>query len=61
MVEIKPFQPVGETSEMLGLSIYFLRQGIKNGTIPFIRCGNKALINVPKLIEQLDAESVNSK
>ena len=57
----KRFLTIEETAEKTGLSVYFLRQGIKSGWIPHIRCGCKAMINFPKLIEILDSESVNSK
>lgn len=57
----KRFMTVEETSEQTGLSMFYLRQGIKTGRFPFIRCGNKAMINFPKLIEILDNESVNGK
>ena len=61
MDEIKRFLTIEETAEKTGLSMYYLRQGIKTGRFPFIRCGNKAMINFPKLIEILDNESVNGK
>ena len=54
------FLTIEETSEQLGLAVYYLRQGIKAGWIPYIRCGNKAMINLPKLIEILDAESTGN-
>ncbi len=57
----KRFMTVEETSEQTGLSMFYLRQGIKTGRFPFIRCGNKAMINFLKLIEILDNESVNGK
>ena len=56
----KRFQAIEETSEQLGLSVYYLRQGIKSGWIPHIRCGNKAMINVPKLLEILDNMSITA-
>ena len=31
-----------------------LRQMVKNGTAPFIMCGNKALINYNKLVQMLE-------
>ena len=56
---IKPFLPIKETSDKYGLSVFYLRQGIKEGWVPHIRCGNKAMINIAKLIEILDEKSVN--
>lgn len=53
----KYFLTITETAEQTGLSTYYLRQGIREGWIPFIRCGAKAMINFPKLIAILDEES----
>ena len=59
MSEIKRFQTYSETSKSLGLAVYYLRKGVNAGWIPHVKCGCKVMINVPKLIEILDAESVN--
>lgn len=56
---IPPFQTIEKVSEVTGLSVFYLRQGIRTGKIPHIKCGCKNMINLPKLIEQLNAESVN--
>lgn len=55
----KRFLTIEETAEQTGLSVYYLRQGIRKGWIPHIKCGNKSMINYAKLIELLDAESAN--
>jgi len=52
-----PFQSVKETCRSLGVSQFYLRNGIKDGTVPHIRSGNKILINVPKLLDALNRES----
>ena len=59
MQDQKPYQSIEKTADLLGLSPYFLRQGIRAGWIPHIRCGVKAMINLPKLIEILNSKSVN--
>lgn len=59
METLKRFQTIEEVAEVTGLSVYYLRQGIRTGRIPHIKCGCKNMINLPKLIELLDAESVN--
>lgn len=51
----QPFQRVPQASTTTGLSQHFLREGIKNGTVPHIRSGNVALVNVPLLLRQLGA------
>ena len=52
-----PFQTIRDACATTGLSMYYLRQGVKAGTIPHLRSGEKYLINVPLLMEKLDAES----
>ena len=51
----KPFQSLKECCETTGLSVYYLRCGIKNGTVPYITSGTKYLVNVPALLRQLKA------
>lgn len=53
---MKPFQKIQEACKTTGLSMYFLRQGCKNGTIPHIKSGTVYLINVPALLRQLGAD-----
>lgn len=51
---IKPFLGIIETAKATGLSTYFIREGIRKGWIPFIRCGNKAMINMKLFLPMLD-------
>ncbi len=51
----QPFQRVPQASTTTGLSQHYLREGIRNGTIPHIRSGNTPLVNVPALLRQLGA------
>ena len=51
-----PFMKIGAASRATGLSQYFLRQGCKDGTVPHIKSGTVYLVNVAKLLRQLDAE-----
>ena len=51
------FQTFVDSSRITGLSQYYLRRGCKTGTIPHIKSGNKFLINIPLLIEQMDLAS----
>ena len=57
--EFKRFMSIEETALETGLAVFFIRQGVRAGWIPHIKCGNKAMINIPKLIEILDEQSVN--
>ena len=63
---MKPFQKIGEACKTIGLSMYFLRQGCKDGTIPHVKSGTTYMINVPALLEQLgvpegDREAVKAQ
>ncbi|MDY5559857.1 MAG: hypothetical protein SPG04_09970 [Candidatus Heritagella sp.] len=51
------FQPVKQAAKTTGLSEWFLRQALKNGTLPHIRTGTKVLVNVPRLLAELDEQS----
>ena len=50
-----PFQSVTDAAKTTGLSTFFLRRGLRDGTIPHIKSGNKYLINIPRLLEVLNA------
>lgn len=51
------FMKLKDASKQTGLSVYYLRQGCRNNTVPHICVGTKFLINVDALMEKLDAES----
>lgn len=46
---------VGETAELLGISLRHLRKLIAEGAIPFWRAGNRVLIDPEKLRRWIDA------
>ena len=48
------FQPIKEAVKITGLSEYFLRQNLKAVNIPYIKCGKKILINMPRLEAELE-------
>lgn len=56
-VRSKPFMTLKEACSFTGLSVYFLRNGVKDGSVPHIKAGNRYLVNVPLLIERLNRES----
>ena len=51
----KPFQSVKDAARSTGLSEHYLRTEIKKGTIAIIMSGNKAYINMSKLMDRLNA------
>ena len=57
-IEQKPFMNVKDTAAVTGLSQCYLRQELKAGHIPHIRCGKNErniLINVPALLKSMGA------
>lgn len=53
--ENTPFMKIKEASQVTGLSMYYLRNGCKDGTVPCIKSGTVYFINVPRLLEKLNA------
>lgn len=51
------FKTIKAAAQETGLSACFIRQGCKNGTVPHIRSGCKTYVNVPALLQKLEAES----
>ena len=52
-----PFQDMKQTAKSLGLSYYYIRQLKRDGKLPGIYNGNIFLVNVPLLLESLNASS----
>lgn len=50
-----PFQKLPDACKTTGLSMYYLRNGCKNGTIPHIKSGTTYYVNVCALLRQLGA------
>ncbi len=55
----KRFLTIEETASQTGLSVHYIRTGVRAGWIPHIKCGCKTMINIKKLTELLDEQSVN--
>ena len=53
----KIYTSIRETAEITGLSQWYIRERIKAGEICFLQTGAKYLVNMPRLLEQLDKES----
>lgn len=51
------YQKITDAARTTGLSSYFIRKGCKSGEIPHIRSGATYYVNVPALLQKLDAES----
>lgn len=50
---LTPFMSIEEAAAFTGLSQHYLRQGVRNNTIPHIRCGTSYKVNVPQLLDRL--------
>lgn len=48
-----PFQKIPEACKTTGFSMYFLRKGCKDGTVPHVKSGSTYMINVPALLRKL--------
>jgi len=55
------YQPIKDTVKITGLSEFYLRKQLKAGVLPHIKSGTKVLINVPKLLAQLEKESTDTE
>lgn len=51
-----PFQKIPDACKSTGLSMYFLRKGCKEGTVPHIKSGTTYFVNVPALLKKLGAD-----
>lgn len=57
MKEINPpFQKIPEACKTTGLSMYFLRKGCRDGSVPHVKSGAVYLVNVPALLQKLGVE-----
>lgn len=54
-MEHTPFMKIKDAARVTGLSMYYLRNGCKDGTVPHVKSGTVYLVNVPRLLEKLDA------
>ncbi len=52
-----PYQSVKNAARLSGLSTYYIRKGIQEGRIPFIRIGSDYRVNFPAFLRQLEEES----
>ncbi len=53
----KMFITMKEAAKITGVPYGQLRRGCHAGTVPYIQSGQRFLINMPALIEQLNRES----
>ncbi len=51
-----PFMKIKDACRVTGLSCYYLRRGVRDGSIPHVKSGTVYLINVPALLKQLGVD-----
>lgn len=49
----RPFMKIAEAAKATGLSCYFLRHGVTDGSVPHVKSGKTYYINVPVLLQRL--------
>lgn len=54
----KMFASIKDAAIETGLSQYAIRNGVKDGSVPHIKRGEKYYINMPMFRRQLDGESL---
>ena len=53
-----PFMKIKDACRATGLSQFYLRRGIKDGSVPYVQSGNGTYyVNIPALLHKLGAES----
>ena len=55
-ITIPTMIPLREAARRTGLSYDFLRKACKRGEIKYVKCGNKFLVNLEKLVAYLNQE-----
>lgn len=53
----KTYMTIAQACNYTGLSQHYLRAGCRANTIPHIMCGSKYMVNIPVLLEHLEAEA----
>lgn len=54
-MEHTPFMKIKDAARVTGLSMYYLRNGCRDGSVPHVKSGTVYLVNMPRLLEKLDA------
>lgn len=55
-----PFLSPAGAARVTGMSVKWIREGCKAGNVPHIRVGTDYRVNVPRLLDQLNRESMES-
>ncbi|MBS6217156.1 MAG: hypothetical protein KH704_09560 [Clostridiales bacterium] len=56
-----PFQTIEQACKTTGLSMYYLRRGCWDGTVPHVKSGRVYYINIPALLRSLGATTEESE
>lgn len=53
-----PFLKISEAAKVTGLSQYYLRKGVKDGSVPHVKSGTVYYVNIVALQRRLEEESL---
>ena len=53
---MKSYMSIREAARETGLSEHYIREGVREGRLPFLYSGRKALVNVPLMLRKLEAK-----
>ena len=57
-IRIPRMRTIKETAELFGLPVHFVRQKVNDGEIVAVRAGRRFLVNVDKLAEYLNSNTI---
>ena len=57
-IRIPRMRTIKDTAELFGLPVHFVRQKVNDGEIVAVRAGRRFLVNVDKLAEYLDSNTI---
>ena len=57
-IRIPRMRTIKETAELFDLPVHFVRQKVNDGEIVAVRAGRRFLVNVDKLAEYLDSNTI---
>lgn len=58
---LQPYLSIRAASTVVNMPPHILRRGCRNGTVPHVRSGRTYYIDVPALLDKLEAEQQENK
>ena len=60
-IKIPRMRTIRETAELFGLPVHFVRQKVNDGEIVAVRAGRRFLVNIDRLCEYLNSNTIPQK